>query len=60
MRVAQSTMALLGTALERATNLELVVYEVLASAVPRLGVDAIGDQLDTVRALLPTAAPVPA
>ena len=58
--VADSTMALLATALERATNLDLVVYEVLASAVPRLGVDAIGDQLDTVRALLSPATPVPA
>jgi uncharacterized protein len=58
--VADSTTALLGTALERATNLELVVYEVLASAVPRLGVEAIGDQLDSVRALLPSARAVPA
>ena len=57
--VADSTLGLLRTALDRAPNLDLVVYEVLASAVPRLGVEAIGDQLDAVRAVMAEAAAVP-
>jgi len=58
--VAASTLGLLTTALDRATHLDLVVYEVLASAVPRLGIEAIGDQLDAVRRVLDAAVPVPA
>lgn len=50
--VAESTLSLLRTALARTTDLELVLYEVLASAVPGLGYDAIGAQLDALRAEL--------
>lgn len=50
--VATSTSDLLHDVLPRAAGLELVVYEVLAEAVPKLGVDAIGDQLGALRALL--------
>jgi len=47
--VAPSTSRLLDVALERATNLDLVVYEVLATSVPNLGVPAVLDELRTLR-----------
>ncbi len=47
--VAPSTARLLDVALERATNLDLVVYEVLATSVPNLGVPGVLDELHTLR-----------
>ncbi len=55
--VADSTARLLRTALERADRLDLVLYEVLPVAVPRLGKDAILGQLDALRGLLADVAP---
>lgn len=50
--VAPSTMDLLTRVLPRARNVELVVYEVLAAAVPQLGVAAIAEHLGDLRAQL--------
>ncbi len=52
--VADSTLALLDLALDRAPALDLVVFEVLAAAVPSLGVDAIVGELTRVRDRLDT------
>lgn len=57
--LAPSTLRLLELALPRAVNLELVVFEVLAGAVDRLGIPAIQQQLRAVRAVMTgRAAPV--
>lgn len=47
--VADSTLALLDVVLARATNLDLVLYEVLGEAVPGLGVETVADQVATLR-----------
>jgi uncharacterized protein len=47
--VADSTLDLLDVALARATNLDLVLYEVLGEAVPGLGIDTVVDQVTTLR-----------
>lgn len=47
--VADSTLDLLDVALAHATNLDLVLYEVLGEAVPGLGVDTVVDQVATLR-----------
>lgn len=52
--IADSTLDLLDLALDRAPALDLVVYEVLAAAVPSLGVDAIVGELTRVRERLDT------
>lgn len=48
--VAASTLDLLDVVLDRATRLDLVLYEVLGEAVPGLGVDTVADQVATLRA----------
>lgn len=53
--VATSTLTLLDEILPRATNLGLVLYEVLAAAVPSLGVATVVDQLSGVRRSLEAA-----
>lgn len=50
--VGSSTLALLERVLPRATACELVVFELLAAAVPQLGVDAVVAQLGAVRDVL--------
>jgi uncharacterized protein len=47
--VAASTQALLDLALKRAVNLDLVVYELLAAAVPVLGAGTVTAQLTSIR-----------
>ena len=47
--VADSTLDLLDVALARATNLDLVLYEVLGEAVPGLGVATVAEQVATLR-----------
>lgn len=47
--IADSTFDLLDIALTRATDLDLVLYEVLGEAVPGLGVDTVVDQVATLR-----------
>lgn len=47
--VADTTLDLLDVALDRATNLDLVLYEVLGEAVPVLGIDTVVDQVATLR-----------
>lgn len=53
--VAESTLDLLRTALANADRLGLVVYEVLASALPALGQQAVVDQLAGLRDILDDA-----
>ena len=53
--VAPSTSRRLDVALERADRLELVLFEVLAEAVPVLGVEAVAGQLRDVRTQLDEA-----
>lgn len=47
--VADSTLDLLDVVLARATNLDLVLYEVLGAAVPGLGVETVAEQVATLR-----------
>ncbi len=53
--VAESTGQLLRLALAEAENVGLVVYEVLASAVPRLGVDGVVAEVDRLRGVIDEA-----
>jgi uncharacterized protein len=49
---APSTLALLRDVLRRASRLELVVFEVLAEAVPHLGVERVTGQLATLAGIV--------